>query len=83
MSSSEEPVEDMNGDSFQKLNQRVKDRSKVIGKSVKFTGFESWVVFSIVFCDLGLFCFVESGPNQGDVVETSGSDEGDPVQTGR
>jgi hypothetical protein len=81
MSSSEEPVEDMNEDSFQKVNQRFKDRSKVNEKS---TGFESWVVCFIgFFCDLGLFGFVESGSNQGDVVETSGSDERDPFQTGR
>jgi hypothetical protein len=33
--------------------------------------------------DMGMFNFVESGSNQRDVVETSGSDQGDPVQTGR
>ncbi|GMY06086.1 hypothetical protein FCV25MIE_01325 [Fagus crenata] len=50
-------MEDMNGDSFQKVKQRFKDRTMV------FNG--------------------ESGSNQRDVVETSGSDQGDPVQTGR
>jgi hypothetical protein len=37
----------------------------------------------IGFFNLGMFGFVESGSNQRDVVETSGSDQGDPVQTGR
>ncbi|GMY19805.1 hypothetical protein FCV25MIE_15044 [Fagus crenata] len=50
-------MEDMNGDSFQKVKQRFKDWTMV------FNG--------------------KSGSNQRDVVETSGLDQGDPVQTGR
>ena len=37
----------------------------------------------IGFFDLGMFGFVESGSNQRDVVETNGSDQRDPIQTGR
>lgn len=54
---------------------------------MKFIVFECWVVNFIRFYDLGMFGFfvvvVESGSYKRVVVETSGSDEGDPLQTGR
>ena len=59
----------------------------MVVKSVKFIVFECWVVNFIRFYDLGMFGFfvvvVESGSYKRVVVETSGSDEGDPLQTGR
>lgn len=91
MASNEEAVEEGNGDSFQAVKQRLRDRSKVrIQEEEEEGGFRFWIFFvGAVFggivgglIELCMFGFAESGSDEGDVVETGCSDEGDLVQTG-
>lgn len=85
MSSGEEPTEDMNGESFQKGKLTLKDRSKVMANLYIFAGSESYLCLCLPLVFMSWVCLVsvDRGSNQGDAVETSGSDEGDSVQTGR
>lgn len=52
------------------------------------TNLSSWFVLNcglclfLVFLDMGMLVFSESGSNQRDFVETSGSDQRDPFKTG-
>jgi hypothetical protein len=80
MSNNEELVEEIittNGDSFEKVKQRLKDRSKVTFKSLFFL---LALVILIVLTTWACFVFVvENGSNKGDAVKTSEPNQRDLV----
>jgi hypothetical protein len=80
MSNNEELVEEIittNGDSFEKVKQRLKDRSKVTFKSQFFL---LALVILIVLTTWACFVFVvENGSNKGDAVKTSEPNQRDLV----
>ena len=80
MSNNEELLEEIiktNGDSFEKVKQRLKDRSKVTFKSLFFL---LSLVILIILTTWACFVFgLENGSNEGNTVKTSEPNQRDLV----